>query len=756
MLNLAARKRPSLLFAVIVCLTLIGLFGAFALAQDDAPAAQTRPAAEQAEQVTSDASDSVEEAQEEPRFGQKLQQWADETFGEVNYRIAPILFYDISFGAFDPSEQKIEELLLDAQARADLAEEAIAGDEEAMQAFARFLETGKQPIEADLRSRIESVTLIAQEIGKLRGWQEQLNNRPEAQQALPKALEAYQQAKKDFSADTSTLSQEERRVREAEVKQLRNAYRDLKSQAHDNIHRVPLIIVFLLLGAVFFTLRYGFINLRLFTHSVAVIRGKFDNPDDHGEISHFQALTSALSATVGLGNIAGVAIAISNGGAGAVFWMWVVAFFGMSSKFTSCTLAQVYRRIGAESADRGQADATHKPLPGKSEHVLGGPMVYLTRGMQDVLGRTIGTPFGRVLAISFAFFAICGSLGGGNMFQGNQTFAILSDVVFEENIEGKEELVERANAGDTEAARELGEKVAQASQNKAEKKKEYAWVGGLAMAFMVGIVIVGGIKRIGEVTSRLVPTMCLFYVGVCLIIVFANAGKAPDMIMEIIDGAFSQKAIAWGGIMGVLVTGIQRGAFSNEAGLGSAAIAHSAAKTAEPVREGVVAMIGPFIDTIVVCTMTALAILITGAHKTGASEAFSSEGVGITARAFSNLAPQLTILLTIAVFIFAYSTMISWSYYGERASEYLFGHVGIWPFRVVFLVFVFLGPMVSLDNVIGFTDLLILSMAYPNILGMLFLSGKVAKLSKDYVRRLRSGEMKPYQPAAETGAESDG
>ena len=459
---------------------------------------------------------------------------------------------------------------------------------------------------------------------------------------------------------------------------------------------IPLIIALLLSGAIFFSFRFGFINIRLFCHSIAVIRGKYDNPDDHGEITHFQALTSALSATVGLGNIAGVAIAINQGGPGAVFWMWVVALFGMCSKFSSCTLAQLYRNIQPEGK--------------KSEHILGGPMLYLDQGMRDMLGNVIGWPIGKVLAISFAFFAIMGSLGGGNMFQSNQTAEIVSWVML---------------GGD----------------------KSYGWVVGLLMAFLVGLVIVGGIKRIGEVTCRIVPAMCVFYCLVCLLILLSNISDVPTLLASIFKDAFNYKAAGWGGLVAILVTGIQRGAFSNEAGLGSAAIAHSAAKTDEPVREGIVAMIGPFIDTIVVCTMTALTILITrGQFEESAlgNTTGWTRGAAMTAEAFGTLHGYMPFLLCFAVFVFAYSTMISWSYYGERASEYLFGKAGVWPFRIVFLLFVMMGPVVSLSNVLGFTDLLILSMAYPNIIGMLILSPKVAKLAKNYVGRLKRGEMKTY------------
>ncbi len=647
-------------------------------------------------------------------FGERIQKKIDAIFGAANAYMVPVLFYDTAFGIFDPTL---------ADAKADLAK-----------AQADLVKLDSEPEDRrdkrELRLKTKAVTNLTAQVKLLADKQQAIETDLPRAKAVIKSYKALPEKQRD------TVLRDK----------LDAAYGSIHEKASARVYQVPLIIVFLLTGGIFFTFRYGFVNLRLFAHSIQVIRGKYDNPDDHGEISHFQALTSALSATVGLGNIAGVAIAISQGGAGAVFWMWVVAFFGMSSKFSSCTLAQLYRRITPEAKDHGSADDSHAALPGKSEHVLGGPMVYLTEGMKEIFGKFFGGIFGKVLAISFAFFAIMGSLGGGNMFQGNQTFAIVGDIIFEQRIENEEQLLDRVEVGDAAAATELKQARQAARELKAEQKDAYAWVGGLIMTILVGIVIVGGIKRIGEVTSKLVPAMCLFYVGVCMIIVLANLPAVPQLLTDIFAGAFSKEAISWGGIMGVLVVGVKRGAFSNEAGLGSAAIAHSAAKTKEPIREGVVAMIGPFIDTIVVCTMTALAILITNAHTKEVGVEFANEGVGITAAAFSSLAPWLTYLLMAAVFIFAYSTMISWSYYGERASEYLFGHWGIWPFRTVFLMFVFLGPMVSLSNVIDFTDLLILSMAYPNILGMIFLSGKVAKLAKDYVKRLNTGEMKPYEP----------
>lgn len=460
---------------------------------------------------------------------------------------------------------------------------------------------------------------------------------------------------------------------------------DVETEDGNTVQRsVPLIVLVLVLGGIFFTLRYGFINIRLFRHSIDVIRGRYDNPDDKGEISHFKALTSALSATVGLGNIAGVAVAISLGGPGAVLWMWLTAFLGMSMKFSSCTFAQLYRHINPEG------------------RVLGGPMIYLDEGIGE--RGPFFKPLGKALAILFAFLTIFAAFGGGNMFQGNQTASLITMQFF----------------GDSSSP----------FLNLAV---------GLAMAAMVGIVIIGGIRRIGDITSRMVPAMCVFYCLICLTIVVIHLSEAPRVLASIFTGAFNAEAV-FGGFIGVLVQGMKRAAFSNEAGLGSAAIAHAAARTEEPVREGVVAMVGPFVDTIVVCTMTALAILITGSHLSGEG----LEGVQITALAFADLGAFLPYVLCLAVFVFAFSTMISWGYYGERAVEYLVGERGIMPYRVVYVMVVVVGPLLSLSSVIDFSDMLLLSMAFPNILGMMLISGKVKAMTDDYVRRLKSGEMKPY------------
>ena len=451
--------------------------------------------------------------------------------------------------------------------------------------------------------------------------------------------------------------------------------------------RFPVVLLVLIFGGIFFTLRFCFMNVRMFWHSIDVLRGKFDRPEDEGEVTHFQALTSALSATVGLGNISGVAIAISVGGAGAIFWMWAAAFCGMSMKFASCSLAQYYRRVKPDGS------------------VLGGPMVYLEEGIKDRFPAL--APLGVIFGTAYAIFTVFAAFGGGNMFQGNQTFEI--------------------------ASTQFG-----IPQSK-------AWVVGLVMAIMVGVVIIGGIRRIGEVTSKLVPGMCVFYCLVCLTIIFTNFGQVGTMISDIFSQAFSSEA-GFGGLLGgAILMGARRAAFSNEAGLGSAAIAHAAAKTDEPIREGIVAMIGPFIDTIVVCTMTALTILITESNAASVEGMAGNEGVNLTAAAFATLGDWAPKLLCIAVIVFAYSTMISWSYYGERAVEYLFGERGITPYRFVFVLFVVLGPILSLQAVIDFSDMMLFSMGFPNILGMVLLSGVVSKHARDYIGRIKSGEIRPVE-----------
>ncbi|RMD84167.1 MAG: alanine:cation symporter family protein, partial [Candidatus Dadabacteria bacterium] len=450
----------------------------------------------------------------------------------------------------------------------------------------------------------------------------------------------------------------------------------------------PFVVSVLFLGAVFFTFWYRWINIRGFKHSLEIIMGRYDREEDKGEISHFKALTSALSATVGLGNIAGVAIAIQAGGPGAVLWMIIAAVFGMSAKFSSCTLSQLYRKENPDGS------------------ISGGPMYYLDIGLRQ-FGKGVGA-FGKLLGVIFAVMVMGGSIGGGNMFQANQTVEALKTTF-------------RLGSGSE-------------------------WVIGIVMAFFVAIVVLGGIKRIGAATSKIVPFMCGLYVLASLFVIFANADKIPETLALIWKMAFTDNAF-FGGMVGVAVMGIRRAAFSNEAGLGSAAIAHAAAKTDEPVREGLVAMIGPFIDTIIICLMTSLVVVITGAwNMPELTSQGANIGVSITSEAFRTVLPWFPYVLAVCVCLFAYSTMISWCYYGERGWIYLMDHVGygkgiktVVIFRILFVVAVVVGAVNSLSDVIDFTDAMILSMAFPNIIGSVILAPKVLKKVDDYWSRYKAG-----------------
>lgn len=446
---------------------------------------------------------------------------------------------------------------------------------------------------------------------------------------------------------------------------------------------IPLVVFWLVVGAIYFTFKMNFINFRGFKHALDLVAGKFDDPNhDHGEVSHFQALTTALSATVGLGNIASVAIAISIGGPGATFWMITAGFLGMSSKFVECTLGVKYRIIDKEGT------------------VFGGPMYYLSQGLAK---KRLGT-LGKILAATFAILCIGGSFGGGNMFQVNQAFA---------QLEGQIPAL-------------VGNGV---------------WFG-VGFAILVGIVIIGGIKSIAKVTDKIVPFMCGIYVLAALVVIVINIASVGDAFMLIFDGAFNAEAAA-GGFIGVLIQGFRRAAFSNEAGVGSASIAHSAAKTDEPVSEGIVALLEPFIDTVIVCTMTALVIIFTGEYAN--TEGLS--GAILTSKAFGKSIPWFPYVLTIAIVLFAFSTMISWSYYGERAWAYLFGQgkIASLIYKGVFLVFVVIGASIELGAVVDFSDMMILGMAFPNILGLILLSPEVRKDLREYFRKIKSGEIKKFK-----------
>ncbi len=446
--------------------------------------------------------------------------------------------------------------------------------------------------------------------------------------------------------------------------------------------QLPIVVLWLVLGAVFFTLRFQFINFRGFRHGIDCVRGRYSLPGETGDISHFQALSAALSATVGLGNIAGVAFAVGVGGPGAVFWMLVAGFLGMSSKFVECTLGQKYRVVRSDG------------------HVSGGPIHYLSDGLAEMgLGG-----LGRFLAVLFSLMCIGGSFGGGNMYQSNQAFAQVAKTF----------------------------------------EKSAPWLGsdggavafGLVLALLVGAVIVGGIKRIGEVASVLVPVMCIVYVVSGLFILAMNAPALPGAIGVIVGEAFSFQA-GLGGFVGVLIQGFRRAAFSNEAGVGSAAIAHSAARTEEPVREGLVALLEPFIDTIIVCTMTGAVIVVTGAH----ADPEAGTGIQMTSFAFATVFPWFPIVLSITAVAFAFSTMISWSYYGEQCWVKLFGLRTLLLYKLIFLLFTWAGAIFAAEAVVEFGDLMILGMAFPNIAGVLLLTGKVKADLDDYMRRLAAGEL---------------
>jgi len=443
----------------------------------------------------------------------------------------------------------------------------------------------------------------------------------------------------------------------------------------------PLVVAWLFLAAIIFTIYFRAINVRGFTHAIRLVKGEYTRPDEVGEVSHFQALATAVSGTVGLGNIAGVAVAITLGGPGATFWMILAGLLGMATKFTECTLGVKYRRENADGS------------------ISGGPMFYLSRGLAEQ-GKA---GLGKVLAAAFAVFCIFGSLGGGNAFQSNQAYSQMRSVT----------------GGDDGP---LGSGAS-------------GVIFGIILAAFVGVVIIGGIKRIARVTDKLVPFMAVFYVTCCLIVLGANLSAIPEAFRLIFAGAFSPEGVT-GGIVGVLIVGVQRAAFSNEAGLGSAAIAHSAVQTNRPVTEGYVALLEPFIDTVVICTMTALTIVITGAYT---SE--GTEGVQLTSQAFETVLPWFPNALAVAVVLFAFSTQLAWSYYGAKATAYLTNESRIADtiYKVVFLLFVVIGAASSLDVIIGFSDAMIFAMSIPNLIGVYLLMRVVKRELTEYEADLRSG-----------------
>ncbi len=453
---------------------------------------------------------------------------------------------------------------------------------------------------------------------------------------------------------------------------------------------VPFVLIWLIAGAVIFTVYMGFVNVRAFGHALDVVRGKYDDPDDQGEVSHFQALTAALSGTVGVGNIAGVAIAVAIGGPGATFWMIIAGLLGMSSKFVECSLGTMYRNINADGT------------------VSGGPMYYLDKGLRE---KGFGK-LGKVLAVMFAIACIGGSWGGGNMVQINQATQQLIAVT-----------------GGTESI-----------------FYGRGWIFGLVTAVVVALIIIGGIKSIARVTDKIVPFMVGVYLLGAIIVLGYHVADIPAAFGTIFAGAFSAEAM-YGGVLGVLIQGFRRAAFSNEAGIGSASIAHSAVKTDEPISEGVVALLEPFIDTVVICTMTALVIVITNYGGYGAETAFSSGnelgGISLTSAAFSSVMSWFPPVLSLAVILFALSTMISWSYYGLKAWTYLFGETKTNEviYKLLFCFFIVVGSALSLGAVFNFGDAMIFAMCFPNILGLYFLLPNVKQAYTEYMRKVKSGEI---------------
>ncbi len=449
----------------------------------------------------------------------------------------------------------------------------------------------------------------------------------------------------------------------------------------ESYFEIPVIVVWLIAAAVFFTFYLGFQNIRGFKHALDLVRGRYSDPDDAGEVSHFQALATAVSGTVGLGNIAGVAVAVSIGGPGATFWMILAGFFGMSTKMAECTLGVKFRREHPDGS------------------VSGGPMYYL----RDALAIEGRPKLGKFLAAFFAVCCIGGAIGGGNMFQSNQAATQIISVT-----------------GGADGP--LG---------------AWRFAIGIVFALLVGAVIIGGIKSIARVTEKVVPLMAVIYIIGCLAVLATNFTEIPRAIGEIFAGAFAPIGVA-GGMVGVLIQGFRRAAFSNEAGIGSASIAHSAVKTKEPATEGFVSLLEPFIDTIVICTMTSLAIVITGTW----ADTSSAPGVETTSAAFETVAPWFPIVLAVAVVMFALSTMISWSYYGMKATRYLFrdsakAELG---FKIVFVIFTVLGASLSLGPVIDFSDSMIFAMSLANILGMYFLAKVIKREINQYREKVRTGE----------------
>ncbi|MFK7843240.1 MAG: alanine/glycine:cation symporter family protein [Sphingorhabdus sp.] len=443
---------------------------------------------------------------------------------------------------------------------------------------------------------------------------------------------------------------------------------------------VPLIVMWLIFGAIFFTVYLGFINIRGFKHAINIVRGKFHDQEHDGEISHFQALTAAVSGTVGIGNIAGVAITVSLGGPGAIFWLIVAGLVGMTTKFVECTLGVKYRQTNADGS------------------VSGGPMYYL----RDGLARRGWPSFGKFLGTFYAVSIVIGCLGIGNMFQSNQAFKQMLEV------SGGEQSILQG----------------------------YGWAVGTVMAGVVALIIIGGIKSIGRVTSKLVPFMVALYIAGCLIVLALNFAALPAAVVSIIAGAFSMEGVA-GGAVGIMILGFQRAAFSNEAGIGSAPIAHSAVQTNDPLTEGFVALLEPFIDTVVICTLTGLVLVTT--FPTDVLMGGGVSGIELTSAAFNENIAGSSIPLSFVALMFAFSTMLAWAYYGTKGWTYIFGEGRSKEmiFALIFCAFIIVGASVQLSAILDFADALIFVMAIPNLLGLFIMAPEIRQDLKIYWAKRR-------------------
>jgi len=448
---------------------------------------------------------------------------------------------------------------------------------------------------------------------------------------------------------------------------------------------LPLVVLWLVIGGIFFTVYTKFIGLRAFRHAIQLVRGDYSDPNSHGEVSHFQALATAVSGTVGIGNIGGVAVAVTVGGPGATFWLIMAGILGMSTKAVECTLGVKYRTENPDGS------------------VSGGPMYYLRKGLEE---RGMAG-LGRFMGLFYAVGIFIGALGIGNMFQSNQAYVQLN-TVFNGGLDG------------------------------------YGWLVGLVMAVVVFMVIIGGIKSIARMTEKVVPFMAGFYCFFALIVIFMNYAYIPEAVGNVFTGAFTGEGVA-GGALGALIIGFQRAVFSNEAGIGSASIAHAAVRTNEPVTEGVVSVLEPFIDTIVVCTITAM--VIGTASAANPNFAGDAKGIAMTSAAFKAQLSWFPIPLAIAGMLFAFSTMVSWSYYGLKGWTYMFGEgdFGQTIYKIMYCVFVALGCMVSLGPILEISDALVFLICVPNILGLYLLAPIVKREMDSYFARIKSGEIKRFK-----------